>query len=58
MGRFPADLAVDIDVAIDYLNFFPRKANQSFDIIYLRFRRILEYYYVPSLGLEELINAL
>ncbi len=56
--RLSGDLPVDIDVAIDYLHPFARKADQAFDVVYGRLGRILEDDHVPSLGIGELVNAL
>ena len=55
---FPADLSVDVDVAVDYLNGICRSGNQSFDVVYLRLKRVFKYDDVPAFWLGELVKAL
>lgn len=57
LGGLSADLAVDINIAVNYFYGFAGSAHESFYVIDRRVGRVLENDDVPLLRFEKLVDA-
>ena len=57
LRRLPTDLTIYVDITVDDFHSFSGLAYQTLNVVYWWIQRILEDYYVPAFGFEELIDA-